>query len=152
MAKVVHVEEVFDDPQGLLDQVDRRAPHGLIYGKNGYEKAGGAEPWFRDHWVTDEVIKAPEAAAYLHNPKLIAGAREAFDATVIRPKGMIWNILGPMIAGRPHFDISPYRGLDRETPFWLHVVIHNSRLFMPWAVPSTTGLVLFYGGQIGGFE
>jgi len=152
MAKVVRVENVFDDPEGLLELVNGRAPHNLIYGKQGYEKTGGAEPWFREHWATDGAVKVPEAAPYLHNPRLIEGAKEAFGATVIRPQGMIWNIFGPMIAGRPHFDTSPYRGVERDGPFWLHVLVHNSQLFIAWAVPSTTGLVLFYGGRHGGFE
>lgn len=152
IAKVVKVENVFDDPDGLIDLVDRRAPHGLIYGKSGYEKAGGAEPWFREHWVTDGVVKVAEAEPYFHNEKLVEGAKLAFGATVIRPQGMIWNIFGPMMAGRPHFDISPYRGIERGGPFWLHVLVHNSMLFIPWAVPSTTGLVLFYRGRHGGFE
>ena len=152
IAKVVRVENVFEDPEALIAAVDARAPHALIYGKGGYEKAGGAEPWFREHWITDGAVKVPEARRWFHNQKLIDGAKEAFGATVIRPQGMIWNILGPMIAGRPHFDISPYRGIQRDGPFWMHVLVHNSMLFIPWAVPSTTGLVLFYGGQHGGFE
>jgi hypothetical protein len=152
IATVVPVENVFDDPNAIIEGLNRRAPFNLIYGKQGYEKSGGAEPWFRQHWVSDGVIKVAEAEPLLHNPRLIQGAREAFGATVIRPRGMIWNVLGPMLAGRPHFDISPYRGLDQSTPLWLHVVIHNSQLFHHWAVPSTTGLILFYHGQQGGFE
>ncbi|MET0145068.1 MAG: hypothetical protein ABW328_09825 [Ilumatobacteraceae bacterium] len=31
-------------------------------------------------------------------------------------------------------------------------MIHNSQLFVPWAVPSTTGLVLFDQGRHGGFK
>ncbi|WP_242127156.1 hypothetical protein [Sphingobium sp. Sx8-8] len=153
MAKVVRVNDVFDDPDGLLNFLFNRAPFNLIYGKGGYEKAGGAEPWFREHWITDGVVQVPGAENYLQNRKLIDAAKEAFDATVIRPYGMFWNLSGPMIAGRPHLDTSPYRGIDdTKWPFWLHVVIHNSQLFIPWAVPSTTGLILFYRGSIGGFE
>jgi hypothetical protein len=152
MAKVVKVPDVFDDPEGLLALVDSRAPFNLIYGKQGYEKAGGAEPWFRDYWVSDGEVEVAGAERYFNNQKLIDGAKNAFAATVIRPTSMLWNITGPMQAGRPHFDTSPYRGLDNSWPFWLHVVVHNSQLFIPWAAPSTTGLVLFYRGRNGGFE
>ena len=152
VAKVVRVENVFDDPDEVLGLLRSRAPFSLIYGKEGYEKSGGAEPWFRDWWVSDGEVKVPGAERFLHNAKLVAGAREAFDATIVRPRGMTWNILGPMIAGRPHLDVSPYRGIDASWPFWLHVVVHNSQLFTPWAAMSTTGLVLFYGGDQGGFE
>ena len=74
VAKVVRVENVFDDPGGLLETLNRRAPFNLIYGKAGYEKSGGAEPWFREHWISEGVVKVPEAEPYFHNEKLIGRA------------------------------------------------------------------------------
>jgi hypothetical protein len=152
MAKVVRVEDVWDDPEGMFRLLELRSPYSLIYGEAAYEKLGGADPWFRDIWVSNGQARVAGAETLLANPRLIEGTKQAFDATIVRPQSLLWNLHAPMVAGRPHFDLSPYRGVEASWPYWLHVVMHNSQLFLPWAVPSTTGLSLFYSGRHGAFE
>jgi len=153
MADVVRIENVWDEPDALIESVKQRTPFNLIYGAAAYDKLGGADPWFRDYWVSEKHSDASELVHHLHNPKLIQAAKRAFKATIVRPQSLCWNLHAPMVAGRPHFDQAPYRGIDRESlPTWLLFVIHHSQLFLPWVVPSTTGLSFFYRGRYGAFE
>jgi len=153
MCDVVPVENVLDDPDGVLATLKARGPFSLIYGAAAYDKLGGADPWFRDYWADTKRGWVDELAHHLHNPKLIAATKQAFNAEIVRPDNMCWNLHAPMLPGRPHLDTAPYRGVDRNAlPTWLVFVIHHSQLFLHWVVTGTTGVVVFYKGPHGEFE
>jgi hypothetical protein len=91
-------------------------------------------------------------AQLLHAPNLVAAAKTAYGAEVVRPRTLMLNLNLPMEQGRPHWDLPTYRGVGEGAPFWFRAVVHNSQLFMPYAVPEATGLTWFYRGEGGGFE
>ncbi len=152
VAKPVRVDDAFDNPQGVLDLIAARAPYTPIYSAEGYEKAGGTEPWFRYFWYKSGAELVPEARRFFENPKFIAASKEAFDAQVVRPTSFYLNISAPMQAGRPHFDLCRYRGMDETRPFWLQVALHHSLLFMDWTILQSTALTWFYRGEGGGYQ
>lgn len=153
VARSVRLEEAFEDPQAVLALIEKGAPYNLVYSKDGYEKAGGAEPWFRSFWCKNGNVMEPQAEGFFHNPRFIEGAKRAFDVEVVRPQSLFLNISAPMQAGRPHFDLCRYRGLsEADHPLWLHTAMHHSQLFMPWAVLQATALTWFYRGPGGGYE
>jgi len=152
VARPVLLETAFDDPDAVFDLIDARSPYTPIYSAEGYEKAGGTEPWFRDHWYRAGHALVHEARPFLENPRFAEATRQAFDAEVVRPRAIYLNISAPMQAGRPHLDICRYRGIDDAYPLWLQVALHHSMLFMPWTVLQSTALTWFYRGQGGGYQ
>lgn len=152
VARPVRVDDAFDDPDGLLALIDAKSPYTPIYSAEGYEKAGGAEPWFRHHWYKAGQAPDLDAQQFFENPKFITASKAAFGAEVVRPVSFYLNISAPMQAGRPHFDLCRYRGIDERYPFWLQVALHHSLLFMPWTILQSTAITWFYRGEGGGYQ
>jgi hypothetical protein len=147
LVRGVHIEAVFDDPDAVLALVRDRAPYRTTPAYHGLGGSAGRQdiaPWFRDH-LEDDV--------FLHNPRFIAAAREAFGAAIVRPTRCQLNLYGPVSGGAAHLDVAAYRGISvKETPVWLLYVMAASGLFEPWMVPVASGLAWFYRGEGGDFE
>lgn len=153
IARPVRIDPAFDDPDAVMDLIKAKSPYSLIYSAEGYARAGGAEPWFRGHWVKGDEWRVPEAKPFFYNPHFIEGAKKSFNAKVITPHSMLLNINAPMQTGRPHFDTCRFRGAtEANYPLWLIVAMHHSFLFTKWSVPVATALSWFYRGKGGGFE
>ena len=88
---------------------------------------------------------------FTHEP-FSAAARTLFSAGVVRPSSLIVNVMGPMEDGVTHVDAPTFRGLTRETPIWLSVLMGMSGLFDHWAVRVAGVLTWFYDNADGEFE
>lgn len=153
VANPVRIDPAVDDPEALMDLIRDRAPYNLVYSKDGYEKAGGAEPWFRYFWYKNGQALVPEAQPFFENERFIEASKQAFDAEVIRPQTLFMNVSAPMQPGRPHFDLCRFRGIsEANNPLWLHTAMHHSQLFMHWAILQSTALVWFFPGPGGGYQ
>jgi hypothetical protein len=89
----------------------------------------------------------------LHNERLIAAAREVFDAEVVRPLIVFSNLTAPMPQNRKHTDVPTFRGVERsEYPAWVVSAMAASGLFERWRVKVATAVAWYYDGPNGGFS
>ena len=124
-------------------------------GSKGYRELMGDQPlypFFRSVWAHDGKAKNAEAQELLHYEPFSEAARSLFSAGVVRPSSLIVNVMGPMEDGRTHVDAPTFRGLTRETPIWLSVLMGMSGLFDQWAVRVAGVLTWFYDKADGEFE
>jgi hypothetical protein len=91
----------------------------------------------------------------LTNPAFVSGARELFDASVVRPTTVYVNLTHqlPFAQGAGHTDVPAFRGFDRTTiPITFLTLMGQSGLFEDVRVKIATAVSWFYRGSDGGFE
>lgn len=145
MSRPVSIPSVFPDPEHIIDIVKQRAPYlNVAEFHNHRGTTVASKPWFRSLFTDD---------LFLNNESFIAGAKEAFAATVVKPTSCFINIFGPMERGGIHLDLTHYRGVDAwKAPNWLIHYMTHSGLFKDWVVPIATGLTWYYAGEGGEFR
>ena len=152
-AAPVRLDPAFADPEGVLALIRAGAPYRTqeaMHRHPGVTRTGG---WFRNFWALGGKPLIEGAERVLHEPRLIAAARESFGAEVIRPLAMMTNLNLPMAGLPPHLDLPFFRGcMRREVPAWMLVPMGYSGLFDAWAVPVASAIVWFYDGEGGAFE
>jgi hypothetical protein len=110
-------------------------------------------PIYRGDWVSSRAVHIPGVEPVLHNERLIAAAREVFDAEVVRPLIVFSNLTAPMPQNRKHTDVPTFRGVERsEYPAWVVSAMAASGLFERWRVKVATAVAWYYDGPNGGFS
>ncbi len=151
----IKLEGAYSDRQGVWRAVIRRSPYPLMAGSKGYGELMGDQPlypFFRSVWAHDGRAKDDAAQELLQYEPFLEAARELFGAEVVRPSSLIVNVMGPMEDGGTHVDAPTFRGLTRDTPIWLSVLMGMSGLFDRWAVRVAGVLTWFYDKADGEFE
>jgi hypothetical protein len=151
----ITLDVAYSDRPGVWQTVLRRSPYPLMAGSKGYGELMGDQPlypFFRSVWAHDGKAKDAEAQELLHYEPFSEAARSLFSAGVVRPSSLIVNVMGPMEDGGTHVDAPTFRGLTRETPIWLSVLMGMSGLFDRWAVRVAGVLTWFYDMADGEFE
>jgi hypothetical protein len=146
-SRPVRVDPVFDDPDAVIGLIRSRAPYpSLGEYHHMLDMLGGvrARPVFRTHF---------DDALFVHNPRWIEAARQAFSATIVRPFKCLLNLNGPMGIGGTHVDLPVFRGFSApRAPVWLLMNMAYSGLFQDWMVPVASGLMWFWKGVGGEFQ
>jgi len=162
----VVLDTAVDDPSLVRRLIDEKAPYWPVqrYFSNTAEYAalsGDSEmteipvvPVFRGNWATDGVPE-PDVEPLLHNQRFVEGAKQLFDAEIVRPQtvyvNLTWQLPFPQGAG--HTDIPAFRGFDRtEHPITFLTMMGLSGLFEDVRVKVATAVSWFYRGTDGGFE
>jgi hypothetical protein len=151
----ITLDVAYADRPGVWQTVIRRSPYPLMAGSKGYGELMGDQPlypFFRSVWAHDGQAKDAEAHELLHYEPFSEAARSLFSAGVVRPSSLIVNVMGPMEDGGTHVDAPTFRGLTRETPIWLSVLMGMSGLFDRWTVRVAGVLTWFYDRADGEFE
>jgi len=144
-SKPVFMDAVFDDPGAAMRNIREKAPyptlpaHYNVQGASEYDR----HAFFRDA-LTDDF--------FLHNPRWIAAAIEAFGAAIVHPVRCLINLSAPMEEMGAHIDLPSFRGFvpGTETKDLLTAMMHSG-LFYDWMVPFASGLTWFYRGEGGEF-
>jgi hypothetical protein len=145
----LRIERVFDDPERVIARIEAGAPYPTLARFHGMGASdalygGPVLPWFRSSFADE---------SFLNNPSWIDGARRAFGARIVRPRGCILNLQPAGPAGAAHLDLPVFRGSHRwPQHVWLLMSMSHSGLFAPWMVPIASGLAWFYRGEGGEFE
>lgn len=147
------LSDAFDNPEEVLELIDRGAPYKSITAVQKEPEGTRAAPWFRNFWALGGKVIFPGAEQAFHNPNFVEAAKEHFGARVISPLAMMTNLNAPAPAGQPHLDLPFFRGAHkREVPLWLLAPMGYSGLFQRWAIPVASVITWFYGGKGGEFE
>jgi hypothetical protein len=144
----VRMDPVFDDPDAVLDLIAAHAPYETTAKVHNLAATLGTSamtaPWFKGYVSEDP---------FLHNPRWIEAAREAFSAEIVRPFACMVNLNAATPLGVPHLDLPRFRGFGApEAPVWLLLNMSHSGLFADWMVPFASGLMWFNDSPTGGFE
>jgi hypothetical protein len=151
----IKLEEAYSDRTAVWSGVLRRSPYPLMAGSKGYQELMGDQPlypFFRSVWAHDGKAVDSETAEFLHYEPFSEAAGRLFGARVVRPWSLIVNVMGPMDDGATHVDAPTFRGLTKETPIWLSVLMGMSGLFDRWTVRVAGALTWFYDNEDGEFE
>lgn len=164
--KPVLLDPALADPSRLERLLERHAPYWPVqrYFANSAEyaalsgKDGAAAmpvaPVFRGDWaVRGEVREGVDEL--LHEPRLVAAARQLFAAELVRPDTVYVNLTWqlPFPQGRGHTDVPAFRGFDRSRyPITFLTIMGASGLFEDVRVKIATAVAWFYAGADGGFE
>jgi hypothetical protein len=163
----VTIDEVFPDPAIVDELVRQHQPYWPVqkYVSNNAEYAtlsgSGASstpmivaPVFRGDWALNDEVR-PGIEPLLQHEPFVEGARQLFDASIVRPHTVYVNLTWqlPFQQGRGHVDIPAFRGFDRTTvPIAFLTIIGQSGLFEEERVKVATAVAWFYLGADGGFE
>lgn len=134
-----------------------RAEYATLSGaRGGGDPAGGVPiaPVFRGDWAHLGQVQGG-VEPLLHHDAFVDGARQLFDAEIVRPHTVYVNLTWqlPFAQGRGHVDIPAFRGVDRSTvPVTFLTIMGLSGLFEEERVKVATAVAWFYEGADGGFE
>jgi hypothetical protein len=134
-----------------------RAEYATLSGaRSGGDPAGEVPiaPVFRGDWAHLGEV-SPGVEGLLHHQAFVDGARQLFDAEIVRPHTVYVNLTWqlPFAQGRGHVDIPAFRGFDRSTvPVTFLTIMGLSGLFEAERVKVATAVAWFYEGADGGFE
>jgi hypothetical protein len=151
----VKVDPAYLDREGVWRAVVDHSPYPLMAGSKGYEALMGGlplYPFFRSVWAHDGQATDREAHRLLHHEPFIEASRKLFRAEIVRPSSLIVNVMGPTDDGGSHVDAPTFRGIRRDIPIWLSVLMGMSGLFDRWAVRVAGALTWFYENSDGEFE
>jgi hypothetical protein len=65
-------------------------------------------PIYRGDWVSSREVHIAGVDDVLHNERLIAAARQVFDAEIVRPQIVFSNLTAPMPQNRKHTDVPTF--------------------------------------------
>lgn len=106
--------------------------------------------YFRETYAYGEKIQAPAIEPFHHFEGFLEAAREIHGRAIVRPAISYANLLVPGQELALHTDVPEFRGMSRmNSPQWLLVVMHHSRLFERWRMPIATA-VAYFGRCTGG--
>ncbi|HEY2281612.1 MAG TPA: hypothetical protein VGI00_24905 [Streptosporangiaceae bacterium] len=159
------VDQVFDDPDEVLELVVRHAPYwnqaryqpanrrvaaATTPAGHPYAMDGGAPPLFRGNWADAKQI-VDDAGPLLDAPALHNAAQVLFGGRLSVPSFLYVNVTAPMPrTDTGHVDVPSFRDLDRRSlPGWFLLAMERSGLFDRWAVRTATAVVWFYQGTGG---
>jgi hypothetical protein len=110
-------------------------------------------PIYRGDWVSSREVHIEGVDDVLHNERLVAAARQVFDAEIVRPQIVFSNLTAPMPQNRKHTDVPTFRGVERsQYPAWVVSAMAASGLFERWRVKVATAVAWYYDGPNGGFS
>ena len=109
--------------------------------------------WFQNDWVHDD-FSVPGADLFFRNPRMVAAAREFYDAEVVIPRTIYVNLMAAIAeCGPAHTDNPTFRGCDRSnTPMMLLRAMLWSGLFDRWCVRQATSIWWMNDVEGGGFS
>ncbi|GAB1261570.1 hypothetical protein [Aurantivibrio plasticivorans] len=152
LAKPVHIDPAFEDPDRVIQLCRDSAPYRLAAAVHKRAPTGKDVPWFRVMWaIQPGQLLDPGAEFILNNPRFIEAAKESFSADIIIPMSLMNNVNAPMGPGIPHLDLPFFRGVGKF-PFDLLVAMNYSGLFHEWAIPIASTISWFYSGCGGEFD
>ena len=153
MAPPVRMASAFDDPDRVLDLIHKGAPYKTLAAVHKDPNEGLTRPWFRNFWALGGKPVFDGAEDLFYNQRFIDGAKQSFQAEVIRPVTMMTNLNLPGPALSQHLDLPFFRGMtNREVPSWMLAPMGYSGLFHDWAIPVASAITWFYDGEGGEFE
>jgi hypothetical protein len=112
------------------------------------------QPMFHGTLAQHAACYDPLIEKAFYNSKLLAWARDYFDAEVAVPRQLHYNVGAPMPSADPgHFDSPTFRGLSHtNTPVWLLGLMGNSRLFERYKIQLVAVVTWFWNASDqGGF-
>jgi hypothetical protein len=151
----IKLEQAYSNRPAVWRTVVGHSPYPLMAGSKGYGELMGNQPlypFFRSVWAHNGKALDDETRELLHYERFSDAAGSLFGARVVRPTSLIVNIMGPMEAGATHVDAPTFRGLTKEIPIWLPVLMGMSGLFDRWTVRVAGVLTWFYDNVDGEFE
>jgi hypothetical protein len=106
--------------------------------------------YFRETYAYRDRIQAPGIEPFHRFAGFLEAAREIFPCEIVRPAISYANLLLPGQELAVHTDVPEFRGMSRmNTPQWLLVVMHHSRLFDRWRMRIATA-ISYFGACAGG--
>ena len=111
-------------------------------------------PMFHGYLAMNSAVLDPLVTDAFYNPRLMAWARDYFNAGIVLPRQLHFYYGPPQPSADPgHFDASSYRGMDStNTPLWLLSAMTNSRLFRDYKIQLAAVVTWFWrGSDQGGF-
>ena len=163
----IPLNDVFVDPESVVDQVVERAPYwnqaryiptgraGAATTPRGHPLArtdGTAPPVFRADWAYG-VPLVDDIDELFNHPTLLAAARDLFGGQHAVPYVLHVNLTAPGPAiDAGHIDVPAFRGLDRrDAPGWLLLAMARSGHFDSWHLQTATAVAWLYRGAGGEF-
>ena len=138
------LDALIDDLGAVARLFEESAPYTPLGGWFRPDHAGAeakSPMWFQKDWVyTDFAVEG--ADLFLRNPRVIAAAREFYDAEVVVPRSIYVNLMAAIAESGPaHTDNPTFRGRDRSnTPMMLLRSMLWSGLFDRWLVKQATSI------------
>ncbi|MFP8878999.1 MAG: hypothetical protein VCE43_05780 [Myxococcota bacterium] len=150
------LDDLIDDLDEVARLFERNAPYTPLGGWFRPDH-GGAEAmsfmWFQKDWVHAD-FSAEGADLFLWHERVIAAARDFYDAEVVVPHTLYVNLMAAIAESGPaHTDNPVFRGRNRtNTPMTLLRTMLWSRLFERWAIAQATSIWWMNDVEGGGFS